>query len=147
MSYLLHEDGEHIVDDYPGDTSVIFGAFYDKETNELEPWRTIPRSMDLSMYMRVVPGLRRGSSVREYRVLYDSAIRPHAKVNCPWSVTIALYGFVDSMNLSVTGNWDQTLGGAAKAIQWIKLTGGQFCNPFKAQGSALAHLEQHVIGT
>lgn len=163
----VDDDGERIVDDYPGDTAVVFGAFYDKETNELEPWRSIPRNVDLSLYMCVVPGKRRGSAIREYRVLYSPAIRPHTKPNCPWSVTVSLYGFLDSMNLSVTGNWDKcvqmpdlctftpsnrsrllsTLKGAPKALQWIKLTGGRLCEPFKSQGLALSDLEQHIIGT
>ncbi|VDC05037.1 unnamed protein product [Peniophora sp. CBMAI 1063] len=147
MSYLLHEDGQRIVDDYPGDASVIYGAFYDKETDVLEPWRSIPRNIDLSRYMYIVPGQRRGSAVREYRILYQPTIRPHDNANCPWSVTLALYGFIDSMNLSPTGNWNQTLQGARTALQWIKLTGGRIRGPFRAQGLALSEVEQHIIGT
>ena len=101
------ENGARIVDAYPGEVSTITGPSYDKETSTLEPWRSIPRGIDLSAYIRLTLGPRRGSTVQEVRVLYDSSIRPHEKVNCPWSLSIALYGFIDSMNLSPTGNWDQ----------------------------------------
>ncbi|KZV75919.1 hypothetical protein PENSPDRAFT_661424 [Peniophora sp. CONT] len=137
-------NGKRIVDDYPKDAISIQNVHHDMEA---EPWRAIPNDCDLTAWMRMVPGTRRSLNVREHRVFYDDKVRPPPKPNAPWTVTVIVYGFIDNMNLSVTGSWDLTEENASKAYQWVKLGGGPKPSIFQAQADALSGLEQHIIGT
>lgn len=71
-----------------------------------EPWKGIPRSVDLLTWMRIVPWMRRSATTREYRVFYEDNVRKPASANKPWTLSLTLYGFIESMNLGLTGNWD-----------------------------------------
>ncbi|KZV64040.1 hypothetical protein PENSPDRAFT_691100 [Peniophora sp. CONT] len=146
MSFLTHIDGRRIVDDYPPAAVSLAEVFFDKDSAEAEPWRCIPRDIDLSEWIRVQPWKRRTPTIREHRVLFTDAVRRPSRPNNPWSVSLSLYGFIDSMNLSLTGNWDLQESSAPKAVQFVRLCGGTFPAPFQAQADALVSLEQHITG-
>lgn len=100
------EDGKRIVEDYPPPATSIAGVTFDASELENNPWKVVPRDVDLSHWLRILPRTRRSATVREHAVLYDDSIRPPPSPNAPWTMTVSLYGFIDNMNLAPTGNWD-----------------------------------------
>ncbi|KZV58992.1 hypothetical protein PENSPDRAFT_695557 [Peniophora sp. CONT] len=146
MSFLTHMNGSRIVDDYPREATTLANEVYDENSTELEPWRCIPRDAELCDWIRVYPWTRRTPTTREHRVFFADSIRKPPRPNSPWSVSLSLYGFIDGMNLSPTGNWDLQESSAAKAIQWVRLSGGPRPDPFNAQADAIVALEQHIVG-
>ena len=94
------------MDDYPHAATAIANVLYDKDCAETEPWRCIPRDVDLTDWIRIQPWKRRTPTIREHRVLFTDAIRRPLRSTSPWTVSLSLYGFIENMNLSPTGNWD-----------------------------------------
>ena len=102
----VDSNGDRIVDDYPREATKLADVVFDAKSVESEPWRCIPRDVELSHWLRVDPWTRRTPTIREHRVLFADSVRRPPRPNNPWSVSLSLYGFIDGMNLSPTGNWD-----------------------------------------